>query len=315
MTNDVISLLRQNHINCFLIKGFVIADCYPNWQHRTMGDSDIVVDDLELTRQVLLENGINNLTKTKDGEYKCYNQNMEIEFHDRLVYEEENNITTKTVSAFFNNFEEYVFDGRIDDSFHFLFVLNHLRKHLMNSGVGFRQFVDIATLIKNNRKINWDWVEIRLEEMELLPFTKVLFYCIEKWFGVVSPIQTEKMTEDEFEFSTHFIFCNGVFGFDNNENKGFYAVNNVRKSNFPKLMMIKAVLNYIFPSYKAMIAVDHYSFLRGKPLLLPIAWCDRFLRVFKNRKVKDGKIRIINSFVSKEYIDKREKLFTTWRVS
>ncbi|NCU27417.1 hypothetical protein EOM86_11990, partial [Candidatus Nomurabacteria bacterium] len=64
-----------------------------------------------------------------------------------------------------NSFDHFIVNGRLDDSFHFVFAIYHLCKHFMNSGVGFRQFVDVAVLIKNDDRINWMWTENKLKEI------------------------------------------------------------------------------------------------------------------------------------------------------
>lgn len=310
LTDKVVDSLIKAGIDCFLVKGFDIADYYPNWQYRTMGDTDIVVNDLEKAHSVLLNIGFQSITKIKDREYQYLIDNMEFELHDRLVYEEAVNLDSAT--EYLNNYKDYVSDGKINDSFHFIFVLNHLRKHFMNSGVGFRQFVDVAVLIKSNSNLDWNWIESELDKIGLLPFAKKVFHYIQRWFGVIAPIASEDVPENIFEESTEYIFKNGVFGFNNIENKDYLVSNTVRKSKYPKLAMIKSALQKVFPSYKTLAAVDKYSFLKGKPFLLPAAWIYRFFIGVRKKGInKVGKF-LSESFVSKEYIEKREEMFSNW---
>lgn len=310
ITDDLMSTLKESGISCFLIKGFDIANFYPNWQYRTMGDTDIVVDDLERAHGVLLGEGFRNISKNKDREYQYSKQNMEFELHDRLVYEEAINLDSTT--EFLNNYKDYVSNGRMDDSFHFIFVLNHLRKHFMNSGVGFRQFVDVAVLIKNDDKINWIWIENKLIEIGLLPFARTVFYYIERWFGVKAPIEAGSVSEEVYEASTRYVFENGVFGFDNEENKGFLASNTVRKDKNQKFAMTKTAMQNVFPGYHDLIRSECYSFLKGKPILLPVAWIYRFGRVIKNKRFSEGRTQISKSFVSKRQIDERDEMLRYW---
>jgi len=309
-TESVIDLLQENGIECFLIKGFDIADYYPNWQYRTMGDTDIVVNDVEKSHNILLGAGFKNLSKNKDREYQYSKQNMEFELHDRLVYEEAINLDR--ITKFLNAYSDYVVDGKLDDSFHFIFVLNHLRKHFMNSGVGFRQFVDIAVLIKNDDRIDWTWTEERLGSVGLLPFAKTVFYYIEQWFGVKAPIEAEDVSGEVFEESTAYVFDNGVFGFDNEANKDFLVSNTVRKAKNKRLAMMKTAMQKAFPSYKALITSERYSFLKGKPILLPAAWIYRIISGVHRKGFNSGKKQISKSFVSKDYIAKREEMFRNW---
>lgn len=310
LTDKVFNALIENGVDCFLVKGFEIADFYPNWHYRSMGDTDIVVSDLEKAHSVLLNNGFQSTTKIKDREYQYFIDNMEFELHDRLVYEEAVNLDSTT--EYLNNYKDYVSGGKINDSFHFIFVLNHLRKHFMNSGVGFRQFVDVAVLIKSNSNLDWNWIESELDKIGLLPFAKKVFYYIQRWFGVIAPIASEDVPENIFEESTDYIFKNGVFGFNNIENKDYLVSNTVRKSKYPKLAMIKSALQIVFPSYKTLVAVDKYSFLKGKPFLLPAAWIYRFFIMVRKKGINKAGKQLSESFVSKEYIVKREEMFSNW---
>lgn len=145
----------------FVIKGPEIAEYYPVPALRTMGDVDIVVKDRSVAHEVMIKQGFTNITKLSDREWQYYKMNMEFELHDRLVYKELINMDLQEV--FFNDFWKYVENNKIDLNFHFVFLIYHLKKHFMNSGVGFRQFVDLAVLIKN-AELNWDWIEITLKK-------------------------------------------------------------------------------------------------------------------------------------------------------
>lgn len=309
-TETILAELNDQAIKCFTVKGFDIADYYPNWQYRTMGDTDIVVDDLEKAHSILIDNGFQSISKIKDREYQYSKQNMEFELHDRLVYDEAINIDGTT--KFLNDFKHYLAGGKLDDSFHFIFVLNHLRKHFMNSGVGFRQFVDIAVMVKNDDKIDWRWTEDTLQEIGLLPFARTVFFYIDRWFGVVAPIASVEVPENVFESSTAYIFDNGVFGFDNKDNTDFLASNAVRQAKYPQLAMIVVAVKKVFPSYKSLTASKHYAFLKARPYLLPVAWIYRLFRGVTNNRIDEGKKMIQKSFVPIDYITKREEMFRNW---
>ena len=310
LTENILSILKESGISCFLIKGFEIANYYPNWEYRTMGDTDIVVDDLEKAHEILLNNNFQNISKNKEKEFQYCKLGIEYELHGRLVYDEAINLDSAT--AFLNSYRKHLFDGKLEDSFHFIFILNHLRKHFMNSGAGFRQFIDVAVLIKNNDKIDWTWTEEQLDRIGLLSFAKVVFYYIERWFGISAPIKPVSISEEVFETSTEYVFNNGVFGFGNEANKAYSASNIVRKSRHPKLTMVIIALKKIFPSYTAMTGSQNYSFLCGKPFLLPIAWIYRWGKTIKNGKINEGKKQISKSFVSKTYVAEREEMFKNW---
>ena len=50
-TRLTVSLLRKNNIDCYLLKGLSLADCYPVPEYRKLGDLDLyLADPSDLTR-------------------------------------------------------------------------------------------------------------------------------------------------------------------------------------------------------------------------------------------------------------------------
>ena len=53
-TRLTVSLLRKNNIDCYLLKGLSLADCYPVPEYRKLGDLDLyLADPSDLTRASL----------------------------------------------------------------------------------------------------------------------------------------------------------------------------------------------------------------------------------------------------------------------
>lgn len=44
-TRLTVSLLRKNNIDCYLLKGLSLADCYPVPEYRKLGDLDLYLAD------------------------------------------------------------------------------------------------------------------------------------------------------------------------------------------------------------------------------------------------------------------------------
>ena len=79
--------------------------------------------------------------------------------------------------------------------------------------------------------------------------------------------------------------------------------------------MIKTAARKIFPAYETMIKVPQYSYLKGHPYLLPVAWMQRAVRSLVYKRVaKDMKTVIRGSFVDKETIQRREAIYEQWGV-
>ena len=308
----IIKVLKTRDIECFIIKGLTVASFYPLPALRTMGDIDIVVhsEDRSIVHRILLELGYDNISRKKNREWIYYKGKYELELHDRLIY---GSPTNRIVyEEYLNSFWEYVHNGILDWNYHYIYLILHLRKHLMTSGVGFRLFMDLAVVAQNNNSLNWGWIEKQLIKLELFQFAKTVFALIELWFGVQSPIKAAELSLEFYNMVSEQIFKNGIFGFNNPDNSINLVVNSARKSKHAKFFMLISAIRSIFPSYSSMVSVPTYRFIENKKWLLPIAW---IYRIIKGSSVSDFKLNIStvkSSFVSDKTIKKREEYLRQW---
>jgi len=291
----------------FIVKGSSIAELYPVPELRTMGDIDMVVhtEDRERVHDILTSQGYKCTSKQDIREWQYYKNNMEFELHDHLVYSEA--VNNSKQEAFFNNFWPYVKNNTINWNFHFLFLISHLRKHFMNEGVGFRQFMDIAIVSKYG-KLDWSWIEEKAEQIELIDFLRTVLAFNTHWFNVITPITTPKLDNDFYESATEKIFEDGVFGFGNEHNADSKAANLYRKNG--KLGMLGSAIGVLFPSYKTLITVPKYSWLKGRAYLLPLAWIYRF--IMGRSKSKGAVESMKKSFAGLAQIERREAMYKQW---
>lgn len=314
MMEQLKTALNAENIPYFIVKGAEVAQFYPVPAYRTMGDTDLVVhtEDRERVHEIMLAQGYENVSKFPDREWQYYQNKMEFELHDHLVYSEVVNVDKHT--AYFNNFWKYVGDGELDWGFHFMFLLLHLRKHFMNSGVGFRQFMDLAVVADAKRDaVDWTWVENELNRLDLLRFAESCFGFCKRWFGTQASLPVAEPEDGFFEAATEKIFIDGIFGFENEENRSNTAINTARKSSHPKLLtMLGTAIGKVLPGYQTLIKSEHYAFLVGKPLLLPAAWIYRIFRGIFRGKTGVGVRLVGESFASKEAYDKRDNMLNKW---
>ncbi len=291
----------------FLVKGTEVAKLYPVPELRTMGDCDIVVKNREVAHKYFLKQGFENKNQYCYREWQYYKMNLEFELHDCLFYKE--NTNNHKQEGFFNNFWKYVRNNKLNWNFHFLYLISHLRKHFMYEGVGFRPFVDIAIVIEKV-DLDWEWIKRNAEEIELLPFLKMVLALCERWFLVKSPIEPMELENDFYEASTQRIFENGIFGHDNDDNKQSSIINLYRKKG--KLGITVSILREFFPSYKFLSSVPKYSFLRGRVYLMPVAW---IYRIASNKKKIVAQLASLRKYsVSAEKIKEREEVYSQWRI-
>ena len=301
-----------NDIPFFIAKGLEVAKYYPVPGLRTMGDTDMIVhaQDRDRAAKVLTDLGF-----AYDHEYTgkelvyAYNR-MEFELHYDLIYDE--TITLAEHQAFFNHCWDYVRDGALDHSFHFLYLLSHLRKHLMNMGVGFRQFMDIAVAARNDDTLNWPWIEEKLDELHLRRFASVCFALTERWFDIPAPIDTAGLEVAFIRRAAEKIFADGVFGFDNKENEIAYVSNEVRHFKGPRwLARLSLLRQHVFPGYHHFQRNEKYAFFDGKPWLLPAAWCYRFYLLLRG-KTTTGKEALDLIMTPNQALDAREEELRQW---
>ena len=159
-------------------------------------------------------------------------------------------------TLFFERFCDYASDNKLNWNYHFLFLILHLRKHMINYGVGFRQFYDIAVVANGNgSEMDWGWIGVKLQELGLFDYTKNCCAFCEKWFQVQMPLSSPSVEEKFYQETTEKIFADGVFGFEDHTNKENFAVNAIRFSdNSHGISMLVAALRKIFPSYETLTA-------------------------------------------------------------
>lgn len=292
-------------IRSFIIKGTSIAAYYPSPYLRTMGDSDIVVDesDMEKVHEIMLQRGYNSISV---GNYK--KDEMGIEIHTCLAFKTP--YTTVADIQFFSNYWSYYHDNKIDWNFHFLYVMHHLRKHLTGSGVGFRQFADIAVLTKYNTELDWSWIEDKLKIVGMWSFAQRVFALNRYWFRIEPPIEVQEIDGIFLKEASEQILKNGVFGFDDLDNRANRIV--VSRTKHPILFVFKRTIDILFPKYIFTKRMPQYTFLKGRPALLPVAWIYRGYYTIKHKGMRRVRTMIETSFTTQKAIDKRKAMFARW---
>lgn len=265
------------------IKGTWVGEAYPHPQLRTMGDLDILVhaEDSERIRDVLSPLGFQNI-KWAETEWDYRLNNTLFELQAELFHTGE--LHNRELEAFLNDpwsWAEPTASGeyRLDQSFHFLYLIAHIAKHLRWVGVGYRQFYDLAVLMQRSREsYDWNWIREQAERLDFLRFVEICLALNERWFGVPSPYPDDALNDELFKTITAKILSDGVFGFENKDNylqsiaAGQTDADGAGKSRWQHLR------TFLFPPYRDLITSQKYAWLRGKPLLLPAAWVLRAVR-------------------------------------
>ena len=270
-----------------LEKGIIVSDAYPVPAFRTMGDIDILVpsDYRNVVAQILIKNGYKSVYDGDGDEWKFRKADIFVEVHSRPIHNCKGN---EKLAEYYSNWEKYVINHRLEVNYHVLFLFVHLRQHLLGSGVGFRQFVDIA-VITQNKKLDWKWIISEAQNLKVDEFVRIVLMFNELWFHVKSPLPTI-VEESFYNIATESIFRNGVFGKENEDNN----TNSIARLVANKGISVKhaKLLNYIymlFPKYSDMIQYsDCPSYLQGRRFLIPIAWTHRIAKKVTSKRIRNN---------------------------
>lgn len=265
----------------YTVKGISVAQYYPVPQLRTMGDCDLIVheSDKEKAKEILLSLGFEEHTgEWDDMEWHFEKQGLDFELHHRLLYDEA--VNTEQEKAFADSARDYVLEHELDVNFHFVYLLIHLKKHMLNRGVGIRQFMDLAVMNKN-AGLDREQVSVFLQQAGIEKFAEVCSALCSRWFEISLPVDTPEISDEFFNHATETILSNGVFGFEAPVDDEKRILNNINKSG-----KMRSIIGHFFPSYKTCCITPKYKWINGKSYLLPLLWIYRICWALFSEKSK-----------------------------
>ena len=309
LLKQIHEVFTERNIPYLLFKGTEIARFYPEPMLRTMGDSDILVrkEDIEKASEALASIGFHgDLSYNNERHFQI--NGFQFELHHRLLYD--NIVNLPHLKAWTDSVWEHIFaeDGvrySMEPEFNLVYLLLHLRKHLLFQGVGLRQFMDVAVMAQ--QKLDWDKVNGYLDELDLNPFAANCFALCSRWFEMSFPINTG-ISDEFYKAATEKIFAGGVFGYADKDAKG-----NVFNFHLQKEGKLKVFLKHVFMPYSVMRNLQRFSFIDGRPYLLPAAWIYRVFLAVKERGTKSAvENMLVPLAISDEKISERENYLNQW---
>lgn len=297
-TLKLIDILNKNQIRHILFKGFVLKDYYPDKEVRTMGDIDIVIDEVnqQKVHDILISNGFVFDEFASHKDVRNYNKNnVCFEIHTSVV--EENFLVGVDFIEYYKDcfgkaslINSFTYEFKPEN--HLIYLIVHMAKHFRDSGCGVRMVLDIALIIKKQcDSLNWDYLKAELEKLKLLRFAKTIFSLCLVWFGINSPFSVSDLDLSSVE---SYIMQGGIFGY---ENKNYDAIR-LNRNNENLIKRIVNLIGYIFPGYEHL--KRRYVWMENIPkYLLPIAWIKYWwFRGIENKENVFGRIK--NAIVSND---------------
>ena len=325
LLQEICEEFEKNQISFICFKGSVLRNYYPTPELRSMGDIDILIhpEDREKSDSIMVD--ILGYKKYVDNhDVWTYNiREFEIEVHTHMFYEEmPNHYDYRTYfDSIWNHCEnKEVFGLKYpnmyipEEPFHFLYLIAHVAKHILNKGIGFRAYLDLVFLTKRIDEKKWCYIVDELEKIHLLDFSRNVLSLCENWFSVKMPINSEKIDDLFYEEVITKTFKDGTFGLSNTQNKGADPAKVILSENKNYwISIIKYIIRKLFPPYRDMQLIPWYSFIDGKPWLMPIAWIYRWLYCIIH-KFEYGMDILLEPVYEKKKVINRESYIHKWKL-
>lgn len=257
--------LLENQVPHIFLKGSVLKHDYPVPALRTMCDMDVLVHTEDYPKLAQIAQAMGAEMGHSDGNHRNYHfqGGVAVEFHPNLLHHE------TPVGTQINPGWQYAKKDcptctmELTEEGFYLNTICHLANHFVSGGVGVRFVLDVWV----NRHLrkpepDWEWVERELDCFGLLVFTKKIEALSELWFGNGD---SDAVLEELGEY----ILTSGLHGTTSRA-----ILNAVSLS--PGGNQRSALLGKMFYSREEM--EDRFPWVKGKPILLPVAWCVRAFR-------------------------------------
>lgn len=314
---EVADALTAAGIPVLSMKGMLLRRDYPVPQLRTMGDVDLVIRPEDRSRSHEVMTGLGFSCMVDNHAVWTYTRDVvTYEIHDHMMYEDLAN--SVDYRGYFDRVWEHAAPGPDgvwipEAGYHFLYLMAHNAKHTMNKGNGFRAYLDLVFFCRGEgRNLDWPRIARELEKLRLLEFTKTCFALCESWFGVKMPIPGRALEEDFLEEITEKTFRDGLFGLENRENRTGGSAKAIRRSRLPYgLAAVKVTLHKLFPPYRDMQLIPWYSFVDGRPWLLPVAWIYRFFYCLRHKSGHSMAL-LEEPYTCREEIKERQAMLSRW---
>ncbi|MEG0952198.1 nucleotidyltransferase domain-containing protein [Niameybacter sp.] len=280
----LIGKLEQKGIELIALKGIVIRNLYPKPELRTMSDGDFLIQqkDQQRVHGLLIEEGYMAEEETPLHIRYKHVQYKPVEMHTTLrhgeIFEEiswdEKSLWADAINVHIGK-EKVLSLGPTDLLFH---GCTHIATHLVVSGFGIRQLIDIALISKHYKaQIDWEKFVQEVRQWKLEQFLVNLFYVVHLLLEIEIPIQIEelgKANKKAAKLMIDLIFEGGTRGKRNLKVALSHGIAREKKSKATGSTN-GSFIRFIFP--KASSLSHQYNYAKKYPICLPIAWVHRLL--------------------------------------
>ena len=232
-TRTTVSLLRENHIDCYLLKGLSLADCYPVPEYRKLGDLDLYLAEPEMLSQaqtVLESSGYILQDELSDHHVTYYytfpktGRRFILELHYRVVGQYQYSRTNEIVDSVYSPAQlkksSQMIHGYsytvLPPTEYIFYMIHHMLKHYLYSGFGIRLLCDFTFYLKRHEsEIDFDQIHTWCRESRISHLYEIILESCRIYLGLPDSIepQIHYDTSDCQDFITQ-ILKDGDMGTD-----------------------------------------------------------------------------------------------------
>ena len=294
---EVIINAQKNALPIICMKGTVCRGVYPIPGLRSMGDMDLILreEDRMVLDQILQNELGYQRFIDNHAVWTYWKNNVYLEIHSHMFYEELTNTVDYRMyfdQVWVHKRNEVVYGIQSanlyvpDAAFHLLYLITHTAKHITNNGSGFRPYLDMVLFARKYKdQLDWTYIHQELEKLQLIEFARVCFELCRRWFAVEMPLEKAEISDAFLVSATEKTFADGIFGLENQANEAANTAKQIKRSRLPyAVTALQITIRKLFPAYEDMQLVPWYSFVDGRPWLMPYAWVYRWFYCIRNKR-------------------------------
>ena len=287
-TRHTVSLLRDNGIECIVLKGISLASCYPVPEYRKLGDLDLYISrksDVTKAKKLLESNGYIEEDELSDHHLTYHytfpktGRRFLLELHYRVVgmyqYDRANQIVDQVYSSENLIPVTQAINGTLysvlPPTEYVFYMIHHMLKHYLYSGFGIRLLCDFTFYLKRHEKeINFRQIHEWCRESRISHLYEIILECCRKYLGLPDSIdaRTQYNPHDCHDFIIQ-ILKDGDMGTDISQS--LVGSSSYQKVNFLTYFKEGHIqMKVRFPK------ASHY------PVLWPALWCITFICFIRN---------------------------------
>lgn len=297
-TLNIIKKLEENGIKCCLLKGAAVCGLYADPECRISSDTDILIDpkDEKKLSKLLREYGYEVENRGVNDHHLKARHSVGGLFEAHIML-----YSHTTSGILFNGLEMYgePWDTSNINGYDYnvlgvndglMYLTAHYIKHLINSGGGVRQMMDLLLYIEAHKdKIDFDKYNNLLKELKYDKLIDVVKSVGGKYFGFDYEVKNIELM-DKILSDTE---TGGIFGFSTDTRKNFYKTycekrTTMSKKQYKIFWLLKnehSIWDRLFPNQKMLITKHGYAYAKNK-LLIPVAWINRYIDILTGRRKK-----------------------------